>query len=361
MIWLQDHGDIVPPRGSEFTSIKVNKNGDEEVAAFVTDNVDSDMLEHIFIVIHGRLRDGDHHWKALTNAVNQARRENFPSSDREMAVIAPQFFSTEYNSGQYTENQLAWGDLNAWQPGGKATHPAHTSLSSFDVLDGIIEKYSDAEKYPRLSNVTVVGHGGGGQLVQRYAAVGKDSPNQLHVRYVHGDASSCAYFTEDRPILKDGHISKASCEPYKTWRYGFDQFPGTGGSHKSPGEYFKQYTTRDVVSMVGYEDDNGDGDQSCMAQMQGGKKRRNRNFIWYRYINTLARTDADLKGFPGEFKDVPDWGHLVNGNSSLRLVVIANATHDVEELFEGNKGQSVLFNDSDLETDWGPDREKIVS
>jgi pimeloyl-ACP methyl ester carboxylesterase len=305
-------------------------------------------LKHLFIVIHGKLRDGDRYWTLLDNAINVARQEAFPGSDREVAVLAPQFFSTIYNSGQYTDDQLAWADLNAWQAGARATHPKDTILTSFDVLDGLITRHSDSNMYPNLKNITVVGHGGGGQLVQRYAAVGKDPPSHIHVRYVHGDASSCMYFTEDRPVLEGSQISKSSCAFYNTWRYGFDEFPGAGGVLKSPEEYFKQYTTRDVVSLVGYEDIGGGGDKSCMGRIQGGDNRRDRNLIWYRYINTLAGTDKDLVGFPGAFVNVPNWSHLTDGTSHLRLIVVENAGHNMEKLFEGNSGQAVLFNDSDI-------------
>ena len=341
----------------------MSSDGEEEVAAFITENVTKSDVEHAFVVIHGKNRDGDRYWRAFDDAIDQARRDDFPGSERQVVVVAPQFFSTVYNSGQYTDNQLAWGDLNAWQPGGMATHPVNTTMTSIDVLDALIEHYSDVTTYPSLKNVTVIGHGGGGQLTQRYAAVGREPPStHVHVRYVHGDPSSCAYFTEDRPIYKDDDgndgeedDSKSSCGFFNTWRYGFDGFLGTGGVLKSPEEYFIQYAKRDVVSMVGYGDTKSkQGDRSCMARLQGGDRRRDRNLIWYRYVHTLAGTDEDLEGFPGEFVNMTDWSYLVGNETSLRLVVIKNATHKVEELFEGRTGQAVLFSDGDLETDWVP-------
>lgn len=315
-------------------------------------------LEHLFIVVHGKMRDGDNYWKTANNVVDHARRKDTEASQREMAVLAVQFFSKKYNSGQYSDQHLAWADLNAWQPGAQATHPNGTTLTSFDVLDGLIDNHADRNEYPRLKNITVVGHGGGGQLVQRYAAVGKDPPSHIHVRYIHGDASSCAYFTKDRPILKGVDASKDTCKYYNTWRYGFDEFYGVGGVIKSPEEYFKQYLTRDVVSLVGYADTAGGGDKSCMATLQGGRDRRDRNLIWYRYINTLARTDVDVSGFPGGFEELPDWSYLVDGKSHLRLVVVKNASHSMEELFETEVGRAALFHDHDIDQGWRPEKSK---
>jgi pimeloyl-ACP methyl ester carboxylesterase len=76
-------------------------------------------------------------------------------------------------SQQYSANELAWGDTNAWQAGDIANHPTGTQLTSFDALDALVDEFSDLTKYPAMKNITVVGHGGGGQLNQRYAMVAK--------------------------------------------------------------------------------------------------------------------------------------------------------------------------------------------
>ncbi|CAI7636525.1 unnamed protein product [Penicillium glandicola] len=350
----EDHGDIGVPDGAEFKSFSVNDNGTEEIAGFISKDLDDETVEHLFIVLHGRLRNGNGYWRMLNNAIKKARDDNFTGTDRKMAVLAPQFFSTKYNSGQYKKNQLAWDDLNAWQPGAQANHPANTTLTSLDVLDGLVKIHSNKEQYPNLKNVTVVGHGGGGQLAQRYSALGNDPPDNVHVRYIHGDPSSCMYFTEDRPILSDTDVSKATCHSYNIWRYGFDQFPGTGGKRMTPKEYFTQYIGRDVVSIVGLQDTGSAGDTSCMGRMQGGQNRRARNLIWYRYINTLARTGEDVDAFPGSFEDLPDWSDAVDGKSHLRLVVVEDVAHNAEKLFRGDLGRGALFHDYNIDGGWRP-------
>lgn len=324
------------------------------MAVFISDEVEKTQVEHAFVIVHGKLRDGDYYWETMNKVVRRAKEAKYPGSDHESIIIAPQLFSTVFNSGQYTPRQLAWGDLNAWQAGSVATHPSGTKSSAMDALDALLDDVSDTEKYPKMKNVTIVGHGGGGQLVQRYAAVGKDPPSHISVRYIHGDASSCAYFTTDRPIMRDEDTAPGSCRFYNTWRYGFDQFPGTIGSRKSPKEYFEQYVTRDVVSIVGYRDVKSNGDTSCMAKAQGGKKRRDRNLVWYRYINTLARTSEDLDGFPGRFEHLPDWSSVSNGSVSLRLTVVEDAAHDVAEVLQSENGLSALFSDGEVYAGWRP-------
>ncbi|PLB36399.1 uncharacterized protein BDW47DRAFT_51873 [Aspergillus candidus] len=350
----EDHGDINVPDGARFTSFKINDHGHEEMPGFINEDIENKDIEHLFIVLHGRLRNGNTYWKTMHDSVTKARKDDFPGSERKVAVLTPQFFSKKYNSGQYTDVQLAWDDLNAWQPGGKANHPANTTLTSFDVLDGLVKLHSDKEKYPNLTNVTVIGHGGGGQLAQRYSAVGNDPPENVHVRYIHGDPSSCMYFTPDRPILSDNSTSKESCTSYNTWRYGFDDFPARGGKDMTPKDYFKQYLSRDIVSIVGMQDTGSAGDTSCMGKLQGGKNRRTRNLIWFRYINTLARTNEDLEGFPGEYGDLPDWSGVVGGKSQLRLVAVPGVAHNAKKLFHGDLGRGALFSDGDVDPGWRP-------
>lgn len=168
--------------------------------------------------------------------------------------------------------------------------------------------------------MTVVGHEGGGQLGQQYAMLAKAPATGVHVRYVHGDPSSCAYFSKDRPKYdKEDLPSLQDCETYNNWRYDFDESPGTRDGIVDPREFFRRHVTRDIVSIVGYQDTSkSKGDQFCMACIQGGKK-TNCNLIWYRYVNTLARKNESLEGFPGQFESLPALSDISDGRTNLRL------------------------------------------
>jgi hypothetical protein len=299
----ESHSNITAPPGSVFTSIPVGKGG-EEIAAYWTAGAANKSATQAFIMIHGKLRNGDEYWTTMDDILTSAVQDNVTGADKNSIIIAPQFFSTTLNSGQYSSDMLAWGDVNTWQAGDVATHPANTKLNSFDALDAIVDLLTDQSTYPSLKNITVVGHGGGGQLNQRYSMTAQDSPNGIHIRYIHGDPSSCAYFTNDRPVgTADGQTlpTIASCGLYNTWRYGFDNFTGTASGLLTPQQYFQQYITRDIISIVGYEDTAANGDTTCMGEIQGGTKRRDRNLSWWQYVNTLARTNEDLNGFPSTF------------------------------------------------------------
>lgn len=326
------------------------------MAAYQTKDPEARFATHAIIVIHGKRRNADTYWSTFNKVLQKAREDQIHGSDRNVIVVAPKFFSTKYNSGQYTRNQLAWGDVNAWEAGSTATHPDGTNCTSIDALDALVAEFSSRDKYPRVENVTIVGHGGGGQLAQRYAMLGASPPSHVHVRYIHGDPSSCAYFTTDRPTSAEEKLPTArNCKLYNDWRYGFHKFPGTSDGVMDPKEFFRRYVTRDVISIIGYRDvTKQNGDQFCMARIQGGSRRRDRNLTWYRYVNTLARTNETLEGFPGGFENLPDWSHISQGRTNMRLGIVEDASHDVKKVFEGKIGQSALFNDDDIEEGWRP-------
>ncbi|UZJ55652.1 hypothetical protein CBS101457_004972 [Exobasidium rhododendri] len=351
------HGPIVAPAGSVFTATNVGSSG-EQIAAYWTQNPNNQAATQAFIMIHGKLRDGDTYWSTMSSILSSAMADNTPGVDPNSIIVAPEFFSTIFNSGQYSNTELGWDDVNGWQAGDTATHPSGTTLTSFDALDALVEVFANTTTYPAMKNVTVVGHGGGGQLNQRYAMVAKSNPPNVHVRYIHGDPSSCAYFTTDRPTqMNSGYAlpSKASCQYYNTWRYGFDNFTGFDNDLQTPQQYFQQYITRDVISIVGLQDVMADGDTYCMANMQGGSMRRDRNLAWWQYVNTLARTNENLYGFPATYDTLPDWSNISANAIQLQLVVVENADHNAGEVFGSSEGRAALFSTSSMPTGWRPD------
>ena len=357
----EEHDKPKAPHGSQLINLPVDKKS--KVAVYWSYYTDDKTTERAFIMMHGKLRDGDKYWTVMNDVYQGALKSRSVDVNNRTIIAAPQFYSTKLNKGQYADDELAWSDPNTWQAGEPANHPDGTDVTAFDALDAIVEYFADKKQFPKMKNITVVGHGGGGQLINRYSAVGATpkGADDVHVRYIVGDPSSSPYFTKDRPQMDDGP-KKSKCEEYNTWRYGFDGFNGTKREgKKDPKEYFKQYINRDVVNIIGYKDTKSNGDQKCMANMQGGKKRRDRNLTWWRYVNELARTNEKLKGFPHSFKDLPDWSDVSNKMIMPRLVVVPNADHDAEDVFSGKYGRSALFDDKNIKTGWRPKGRKAAT
>ncbi|KDN36981.1 hypothetical protein K437DRAFT_47586 [Tilletiaria anomala UBC 951] len=354
------HGPIKAPSGSNFVDLPVGTRGDL-IGTYWTANPQNSSATHAFVMIHGKLRDGDKYWSIMNTALDSAVKEKVANADAHSIVVAPEFFSAVLNSGEYTSHELAWADVNAWQAGELATHPSGTQSSAFEVLDAFVAEFADKSKYPVMTNVTLVGHGGGAQLMQRYAVVGRDAPDGIHVRYVYGDPSSCVYFTTDRPQVDPSLATIETCQYYNTWRYGFDNYTQDVGLStsatpaKQPIDFFAQYIKRDVVSLIGLQDVDASGDEFCMAQLQGGAKRRDRNLAYWKYINTLARTDSDMTGFNATFSaPLPDWSNVSRNAIAHRLIIIADADHNPALVFGSSVGRAALFDSDALPTGWRP-------
>ncbi|EPS39722.1 hypothetical protein H072_6470 [Dactylellina haptotyla CBS 200.50] len=350
----EDHSKIVPPTGAIFTSIPVSPLQKERIPFFQSISPAPEYVTHAFIVLHGRLRNGKHYWMITNSTIRSARKDGYPGSQINATILAPQFFSAKYNKGQYRRNDLAWADTNAWQAAERAIHPRGTHIDSIDVLDAIVSMFENKAVYPSMKNITIIGHGGGGQLIQRYAALGKAIAGDSHIRYIHGDPSTCVYFTDDRLIPENSAPSKQNCHLFDTWRYGFKGFPAEKNTPTLREDAFYKYITRDVISLIGREDTGEEGDQTCMAKMQGGTKRRDRNLTWWKYINLLAGTSANLDGFPGQFALKRNWRHISNGSINLKLGVVEGVGHDAKDIFSSDTGRSALFSDGVIDVGWRP-------
>lgn len=354
----EEHTSPKVPSGATLTSIPVGKSN-HELAVYWTRSPSNSRAKQAFVMIHGRNRNGGDYWHTMDKVLKSAVKDNYASADSNAVVVAPQFYSERLNKGQYKKHELAWDDINAWQAGEAAIHPRRAKETSFDALDAFFDHFSNRTQYPALEELVFVGHGGGGQLINRYGIVAKEmSSSSLSVRFIAGDPSSSAYFTEQRPTTDPSVASIATCPLYNTWRYGFTNFTGTLEGLKTPQQYFAQNVKRDVRYIVGYNDTDISGDQYCMAILQGGVARRDRNLAWWKYINLLARTNEDISGLPGNLtkNEVPDWSNLSGGKLTHTLTVIEGATHNADEVFGSTQGRTVLFEKSqaNVRKGWRP-------
>lgn len=359
----EDHSSPNIPKGASLVSLPVTNTA--SLATYWTASPNNATATNAYIMMHGKLRNGADYWTIMNNVLRQAVADKHAGAEATSIVTAPQFYSARLNSGQYTSTQLAFADTNIWQAGEAAIYPSGTNVTSFDALDALLAEFSNAARYPNMKQITFVGHGGGGQLISRYAVVGAGLPSgsKIQLRYVVGDPSSNPYFNLDRPLQDASVASKATCPLFNRWRYGFERFNGTkAGGLSTSQEYFTRFATRDVRWVVGYQDTAPDGDNTCMAKLQGGAARRDRNLSWWRYINTLAGTNQDLTGFPGGLPGMVSWSNLTKGALNHRLTVVFDADHSAQEVYTSMEGTSALFDDSqNVQLGWRPQGWRNVS
>lgn len=260
---------------------------------FGTSSLDGDpTVTRALIVVHGVLRDADYYYDTGVIAANAAHQL------AQTFVIAPQFVEKSELAGQnVSPRTLYWS--GTWPGGSDAIAPA--PISTYDVFDAMIARLADARRFPRLREIVIAGHSAGGQIVQRYAVVGKaeqlDAGARIPVRLIVSNPSSYFYFTDWRPF------PQRNCSDVDRWRYGLDGAPryvsGTAA------ELEARYVRRHVVYLMGTADTNPreeDLDQSCGGEAQGPYRfARAKYFIAYvgrRHPNGTSQEYAFVRGVP---------------------------------------------------------------
>ena len=221
------------------------------------------------VIIHGRLRNASDYYAtalALIAAAGQAGQAT--------VAVAPQFLNeADAAAHGLSDRYLRWN--GGWEQGSPAQKPAAgdanvAPASSYDVLDDVVAKLSNRSAFPSLERIVFVGHGGGAQMLARYAVVMRPQPGPA-VSFVIANAGTYLYPTTARPV-------PLACPDFNLWKYGLDKPPPYVGD---TGEIMKNFATRNVTLLLGADDrrTNGILDQSCAARSQGRNRlERGQNF-----------------------------------------------------------------------------------
>jgi hypothetical protein len=260
------------------------------------------------IIIHGRLRNASDYYAtglAIAKAAGPAGEAT--------VVIAPQFLSAaDVTAHRLSDRYLRWS--RGWEDGAPAQKLASLQsddppASSYDVLDDIVAKLSNASAFPSLRRIVFVGHGGGAQMLARYAVVMRPQPGPP-VSFVIANAGTYLYPITARPVPLD-------CPDFNLWKYGFDQPPPYVGE---TGTILKNFAARDVTLLLGSKDRKGTGilDQSCAAKTQGRNRLdRGRNFV----------RELAMRGM----------------NPRMKYLVVPGAGHNEKDMLLSSQAMEAIF------------------
>lgn len=248
------------------------------------------------IIIHGRLRNASDYF-----ATGLAMAKGAGADGEATVIVAPQFLdqidaTAHHLPGRY----LQWN--YDWEDGAPAQSPAPlqsgaSAASSYDVLDDIVAKLSNTSSFPALRRIVFVGHGGGAQILARYAVVMHPQAGPP-VSFVIANAGTYLYPVAARPV-------QLECPDFNRWKYGLDNPPPyvTGAT-----DILREFSARDVTFLLGTKDRKATGilDQSCAAKTQGRNRfERGRNFARLLVARAIA---PNLK-----YVIVPGVGHNEKG------------------------------------------------
>lgn len=248
---------------------------------YQSSGLDTSQVTRAIIVPAAEARDHWSYWITMQNI-----KMDFASTDSSVnpnvtSIMSPCFLSqNDISAGAGNSNQLFWkgGD---WFSGDFADGPnQNDKISSFDVLDTLINHYTNASMYPNMQAVVLAGHSAAGQIFQRYAAMRIPTVNDDRVNYIVANPGSYLWLVTDRPHQND---SCSDVNVYDKYKYGLTAgIPGySTGDFKDTGRdgVVKRYQARNVHYALGTADD-GPGDTGCEASTQGADHlERGNNFI----------------------------------------------------------------------------------
>lgn len=255
---------VSEPAGTGILSIYTSQDWSQPLSA----------IRRVVIIVHGYERNAADYARMMLGLVPD------PAAT---LVLTPQFLAAEDVAAHNLPDTMLRWQRGAWEGGNPADGPA--PLSAFDALDALLGKAADRRVLPNLSQIVLVGFSAGGQLVQRYAVVGRGEGafgrGGIDLRYVVGSPSSYLYFTEDRPRPEGGFgpfAEAAACPNFNHWKYGL---AGDLPRYVQPAlqdgaaALEHRYIERDIVYLVGARDDDPNHrflDKSCAAEAQGSMR-----------------------------------------------------------------------------------------
>ena len=258
-------------------------------------------ITRALLVFHGRLRNAD-----VYNASGQQAVATAGDEGKHTILITPQFLDQMDIDAFHLKNDVLRWTQEGWMGGEDALAPA--PISSFSAIDAILDRLSNRTLFPNLKEVVLAGHSAGGQVMQRYAVVGRGDAALLkagvHVRYVVANPSSYVYFSPDRPLADGsfGPYKGPSCKGYNNWKYGvIDPPPYVGNT--SFADIEANYAKRDVIYLLGGDDTDPNHpvlDKSCSGEAEGAYRLiRGTSYLHYmqaRHPNGLNQKALEVPG-----------------------------------------------------------------
>ncbi|HUB79514.1 MAG TPA: hypothetical protein VMB03_11985 [Bryobacteraceae bacterium] len=248
--------------------------------------VKNEKITRALIVIHETNRDAENCFRSALAAAFLAGALD------DTVLIAPHIASAAAGcKDKLAPNEVNWS-CGPWRTGGASV--TDDKLTTFDMMDDILEMLARKSAFPNLKGIVVAGHSAGGQFVNRY-----EMSNRVHetlgvpVRYVVSNPSSYAWIDSTRP----DEVNQA-CPNYNHWPYGFEDRSGYA-ARLSDEELKKQLASRPTTYLLGEIDilPLGGFDQSCAAMRQG-PTRLARGQAFGKYVDAQLGAKHDIVVVP---------------------------------------------------------------
>lgn len=270
------------------------------------------LVKTVLIVIPGGETNGPMYFQAAMHTTRAAGRLD------DTAVVTLQFQTIEQNPRR---DELYW--TGAWQQGSDSLEGSRTS--SFSLLDELLEVVS--ANFPGAGSIVLAGHSSGGQIINRYAALGGAIADSERMTFIVMNPSTYVYI-DDRRANSDGTFSRPTdaarnCPEFNDWNHGIDKLPRYAAG-LSKDEVQQQMIRRNVVYMPGLEDKAPEGVDTRCGAIYHGKNRIERTRNYWNYIQTF-----------------PEW------KKNVRLIEVPGIGHAGGEMIKSREFREFVFQNAD--------------
>ncbi|KAG2497209.1 hypothetical protein HYH03_004798 [Edaphochlamys debaryana] len=197
---------------------------------------------------------------------------------------------------------MLWSDSDnsGWKGLGDASstdaypRPQSMQFSSLEVFELLLSHMTDCKKFPNLRNIVVMGHSGGGYLVQRLMLASALSERLINnsnyrLQYMSAGNTYFAYFDSTRAVDPDVEPSQLRMAPFDATAKNCSSYDKWGCGYRSLPRMLKNITAeeaarrhRNTYVTVGAED-TGPKDKTCEMAIQGSH-RLNKQRAWAAYL-----------------------------------------------------------------------------
>jgi hypothetical protein len=256
-------------------------------------------IKQAVFVIHGQNRDADNYFSYMTSSLNST--DLIDST----LLIAPHF----KNNSQVGPGELFWP--NDWRSGAHSGNPS-VKVSTYSILDSLLDIISNKEQFPFLEKIIVTGHSSGALFTHTYALASNadDRHDLISFEYIVAN-SQYFYYPKDvrHDPITDSFTTPNDCENFNEWPYGFES-PVEYVAKQDRANLNDKFLDKKITYLLGTSDTQTSGSlntDDCAAVLLG-EHRFNRGENIYLFMETFYPNEHNHQK-----KIVQNIGH--NGNS----------------------------------------------
>ena len=221
-------------------------------------------INKVVIVVHGLERNANDYFSYMATSLQSINMEE------STLVLSPYF----KDSSTATGDDLFWD--TRWREGADSGNTS-ASISSFTVIDSIIENVVNSGNFPNLTTIFVTGHSSGGFFTQHYALANRAENIYTEINFEYGIANNQYFYYPDGVRYDEStqqFVTPNNCSGYNFWPYGYQfSVPYLDGIEESI--ITGQQVTRNTTYLLGSNDTSTTGSlntSDCQATLLGSNR-----------------------------------------------------------------------------------------